>query len=239
MKILYFLTTLKIGGAEKFCIDLCNQQSEDPNNEIFLCILSSIDEGKPFINNIASNIKLISLDKRGGYSIKMIYIIYRLLSKIQPDVIHLNGTSLIYASIPIIIKQIPSVYTVHTMADKEYGRNIIKYNKFLFTFFHKLFIPVAISPSVLKTIQKIYGTKFNETIYNGSVELIVTKSVESVHNFVKALKKDEETLVFVYIGRIAKEKNILLLIQAFNQLLNDSENVCLCIIGNDATINQS
>lgn len=239
MKILYFLTTLKIGGAEKFCIDLCNQQSEDPQNEIFLCILSSIDEEKPFINNIASNIKLISLDKRGGYSIKMIYIIYRLLSKIQPDVIHLNGTSLIYASIPIIIKKIPSVYTVHTMADKEYGKNIIKYNKFLFTFFHKLFIPVAISPSVLKTIQKIYGTKLNKIIYNGSVELSVTKSVESVHDFVKSLKKDEETLVFVYIGRIAKEKNILLLIQAFNQLLNDSKNVCLCIIGNDVTINQS
>lgn len=239
MKILYFLTTLKIGGAEKFCIDLCNQQSKLPNNEIFLCILSSINEEKPFINDIASNIKVISLNKRGGYSIKVIYSIYVLLLKIKPDVIHLNGTSLVYASIPIIIKRIPSVYTVHTMADKEYGKKIIKYNKLLFTIFHKLFIPVAISPSVLKTVHKTYGTKFNKIIYNGSVELTVTKNVESVHNFIESLKKDVETLVFVYIGRIAKEKNTLLLIKAFNKLLDSAENVCLCVIGNDAIENQS
>ncbi len=188
---------------------------------------------------ISSNINLISLNKQGGYSLKMIFKIYQLLSEIKPDIIHLNGRALVYTSVPILIKKISAVYTVHTMADKEYGKYIKKYNKFLFTFFPKLFTPVAISRSVLESVKVVYGHQYNEVIYNGSSKLTVTDKEQLVFDFIKSLKRDEKTLVFVYIGRIRQVKNTLLLIKAVNRLLDNDQNVCLCVIGYDGSPNQS
>ena len=117
MKILHFLTSINTGGAEKFCVDICNTQADISDNEIILCVIDRITD-QPLVKMISSSVTLISLNKERGYSLKIPYKIYQLLSEIKPDVIHLNGRALIYASIPIIMKKIPSIYTVHTMVDK-------------------------------------------------------------------------------------------------------------------------
>lgn len=238
MKILHFLTNIDTGGAEKFCVDLCNTQVSFSGTEIFLCVLDHLNEDQPLIKQISPKIKLISLNKKGGYSLKIIFKIFKLLNKINPDIIHVNGRALIYTSLAILLKRIPSIYTVHTLANKEYNKYFKMYNKFLFTFFPKLFTPVAISQTVLKTIQKTYGKQYNEVVYNGSSELKTTSALENVKNNIEFLKNNKETLVFLYIGRIAPEKNTLLLIEAFNNLLDENMNIILCIIGYDTTPQQ-
>jgi len=232
------LTSINTGGAEKFCVDLCNTQANISDNEIYLCVLDSLDK-QPLVKMVSSNVKLISLNKQGGYSLKIIFKLYQLLSKIHPDIVHLNGRSLVYASLPILIKNIPSIYTVHTMADREYNKYIIQYNKFLFNIFYKSFTPVAISKSVRDTIIKTYGKKYQDMIYNGSSKLNVSIKEKQVFDFIKSLKKDENSLVFLYIGRIRYVKNTLLLIKAFNQLLDQNKNICLCIVGYDGSENHS
>ena len=237
MKILHILTSINTGGAEKFCVDICNTQADISDNEIYLCVLDKIEK-QPLIKMISSKVTLISLNKQGGYSLKIPYEIYQLLSEIEPDVIHLNGRDMVYASIPIIMKKIPSIYTVHTMVDRG-NKYVNKYLKFLFNSFSSIFTPVSISQVVLDSVQNMYGNQFNEMIYNGSSELTISKDSKPVYNFIESLKKNEETLVFVYVGRIEKVKNTLLLINAFNKLLDDDKNVCLCIVGNDGSPSQS
>ena len=231
------LTSINTGGAEKFCVDICNTQAEISDHEIYLCVLDKIEE-QPLVKKISKKVTLISLEKEGGYSLKIIYKIYQLLSKIKPDIIHLNGRALIYASLPILLKQIPSIYTVHTMAFKEYNKYIRRYVKFLFNRFSSIFMPVAIGKTVSKTVQKVYGEQFNKFIYNGSSMLTVSKDINTVIEEVKCLKKDRDTLVFVSVGRIAEEKNTLLLVKVFNRLLENGENVCLCIVGYDSSKEQ-
>lgn len=239
MKILHFITSINTGGAEKFCVDICNTQANNSDDEIYLCVLDCITKDQPLVKMISSNVTLISLNKKAGYSLKILYKIYQQLLEINPDVIHLNGRSLVYASIPIIIKKIPAIYTVHTMADKEYGKYIKKYNKFIFTFFSQLFTPVAISKSVLESVKITYGNRYKKVIYNGSSKLALTEEEPVVSEFIKHLKKDENTLVFLYIGRIREVKNTLLLIKAVNKLLDDHQNVCLCVVGYDGSPDQS
>jgi len=237
MKILHILTSINTGGAEKFCVDLCNTQVDISGHKIYLCILDKLEE-QPLLKMISPDVKLISLNKEGGYSLKIIYKIYQLLSEIKPDVVHLNGRALAYASLPIIYKKIPSVYTVHTMVER--GNKYLNiYFKFLFNNFSLLFKPVAISNIVLDTVQKNYGEQFNEMIYNGSSELKTSSNISSVKKLIESLKKDDNTLVFLYVGRIAEIKNTLLLIQTFNKLLDNGENVCLCIVGYDGTSRQT
>ena len=238
MKILHVLASLNTGGAEKFCVDLCNIQAEISEHEIYLCVLDRITDKQPLADRISSKVHLISLNKIGGYSVKMIFKIYQLLSKLRPDFIHLNGRAFVYASVPVLFKNIPSVYTVHTMAHKEYNRYIRSYLKILFNSFPALFMPVAISKSVGSTVETVYGTGLGKVIFNGSSELTVSSKLYLVSNEIKLLKKDENTLVFVSVGRIAPEKNTLLLVEAFNVLLDNGENVCLCIVGYDTTREQ-
>jgi len=239
MRILHVLTSINTGGAEKFCVDLCNTQADISENEISLCVLDCITENQPLSKMISPKVKLISLNKEGGYSLKMIYKIYQLLSKIKPDIIHLNGRDLVYSSFPILIKRIPSIYTVHTIANKEHNKYIRSYIKFLFYAFPSIFTPVSISQSVSETVKETYGAHLEIVIYNGSSELTTSSEVNNVVHHINELKKDNDTLVFVSIGRISKEKNTLLLVKAFNELLDNGQNVCLCIVGYDGTPEQS
>ncbi len=235
MKILHVLTDMYTGGEQKFCVDLCNTQASITDNDIFLCVLDSFSDEQPSVKRVSSEVNLVSLNKQGGYSLKIIIKLYCLLSKIQPDVIHLNGRALIYASIPILIKRIPSVYTVHTMADKEYNKYFKNYIKLLFNNFSTFFAPVAISQSVKRTVQKTYGDNLDTVIVNGSSELIVSSEAKAVSQYINQLKTDDNTLVFIYIGRIDREKNTMLLVKAFNELLLENQNVILCIIGPDSS----
>jgi glycosyltransferase involved in cell wall biosynthesis len=231
------ITSINTGGAEKFCIDLSNTQSKNSSDEIFLCILDEIKD-QPLLKMVSSKVKVISLDKKSGYSIITPFKIYRLFSKIEPDIVHFNGRDMTYASIATIIKSIPSIYTVHSMVDL-IPKSMIKYNKFLFNYFPSLFMPISISKSVKKTTQKNYGEPFTEMIYNGSSAIDLSSQRDSVSDFINELKEDENSLVFVYVGRLTEVKNTLLLIESFNRLLDDKYNVCLCIVGYDISKSQS
>jgi len=239
MKILHLITSINTGGAEKFCIDLCNTQVQFKNIDVYLCVLDSFRKDNLLINKLSDNVQLISLNKSGGYSIGIIFKLYKLIKQVHPDIIHTNGRALIYASIPIIINKIPSVYTVHTLANKEYN-NILKiYLKVIFNLYPTLFNPVGISKTVLKTIQNTYGKHYNDYIYNGSSRLERSPLFESVQMKVNKDKVNKNTMLFLYIGRIAPEKNVLLLIKTFTQLIKDDNNILLYIIGYDSTSDKS
>jgi len=239
MKILHLLTSLNTGGAEKFCVDICNTQADISDNEIYLCVLDRISKAQPLSEMISSNVKVISLGKDGGYSLKMVFKLYQLISKINPDIVHINGRALIYSSVAILLKRVPSVYTVHTMADKEYNKYIRGYIKFLFNMLPSIFTPVSISKSVSKTVQRIYGDHHDKVIFNGSSELALTSKSGIVAHYIDELKQNKDTLVFLSIGRISKEKNTILLVKSFNELLDNGQNVCLCIVGYDGTPEQT
>jgi len=98
---------------------------------------------------------------------------------------------------------------------------------------------VAISDTVLTTIKNVYGNRYNILIYNGSSKLSTTPFLIDVKNFMKSLKKNANTLLFVSIGRISPEKNTLLLIETFNKLLTLNYNVALCIVGYDSNKDQT
>jgi glycosyltransferase involved in cell wall biosynthesis len=238
MKILHILTSINTGGMEKFCVDICNTQASFENTEVHLCILDKLHNDLPLLNQISDQVHISSLNKTSGYDLSIIIKLYQFIRKIKPNIIHINGRALIYASIPILLCKIPSIYTVHTIASKELNKYFLSYIRLLFNMFPTLFMPVGISHAVSKSIQNVYGEHFDCTIYNGSSTLRTTSALEDVNNLIASLKNNNDTLIFVSIGRIAPEKNTLLLIDAFNELLNKDANIALCIIGYDSTLKQ-
>ncbi len=229
MKIVHILANLTTGGGEKFTVDLCNELSQNKENEVYLLVLDKIQDSFILKANIDKKVTLLSANKTKGYSLKVLPKIYKILKNINPDVVHTHLRALAYSSIPLILLKIPTVHTVHNMAQKEIGARVRRYYKFLYNNFN--FTPVAISAMVLESIKKEYGQNQNELIYNGTKPLTKTDSFQNTKEYIDSLKKTPNTKVFLNIARVSEQKNQIMLIEAFEKLLADGEDILLLIIG--------
>ena len=234
MNIVHILPKFDTGGAEKFCVDICNTLAKEPENKVSLVVLGTIDDDEILAKQVESSVSLIALNKQGK-SLKVIFDLYKLLKSLKPDVTHTHLRAQAYAALPLMMTKIPNVHTIHNLAQKEIGAKIRKLYNFLY---HKYnFTPVAISDEVLVSMQKEYGHEFSETIDNGARALIQSPLFSECKNFFDDLRDDEETKIFVSVGRLTEQKNYLMLIQVFEELYQEGYNIKLIIIGsktNDA-----
>ncbi len=226
---MHILPSLYTGGAEKFCIDVCNELSRNNKNEVFLCSLEKLNERQEIMfNKINSDVHFFSMNKEGKHPTLM-FDIYKMLQEIQPDIVHTHLRAQIYAAMGLIYNKIPNVHTVHSLAQKETTFGKRKIYKFLYKNFN--FTPVSISSEVSKSVQQEYGKEFNLSIDNGVQKLEATDAFEKTKKWVESLKESNDTKIFVNIGRVYPVKNQKLLIQAFEKLIDEGVNAHLLIIG--------
>lgn len=232
MKIVHILADLYMGGAEKFCVDLCNALAKNPKNEVYLCILGKIDKDMILAEQIESNVKVITLNKIGK-SPKVIFQLLKVLKEIKPDISHTHLRAQMYAVLPLILLKIPNIHTIHNMAQKEIGKKIRDFYKVLYKYFN--FTPVSISDQVLESAKEEYGAHCNEVIYNGAKAVSKTEKYSEVKQFVDNLRKTEDTKIFLNIGRIIKQKNQLMLIEVCEELIVEGYDIHLVILGSLVT----
>lgn len=228
MNIVHILPKFDTGGAEKFCVDICNTLADDPKNSVTLLVLGTIDEDEILAKQVQSNVNLIALNKRGK-SIKIIFDLIKMLKKLNPDITHTHLRAQAYSALPIIITKVANVHTIHNLAQKEIGPKIRSLYRFLYRNFN--FTPVAISKEVLISMQKEYGNNFHQMIDNGAKALTKTELFDSVKQYVDSLRDTPNTKVFVTVGRLTEQKNYLMLIELFEELIDEGEDVKLIIIG--------
>lgn len=231
MKILELIPTLIDGGAERFVTDLCNELTDQ--NEVLLCSMFPLKDNNSFFKDeLTPSIRLISLNKKKGIDIVIIRKLQRLINEFQPDIIHTHVRALNYL-LPLLLlpaKKYKVVHTVHNSAWKEVAN--AKERKFRYWFYRqKKVIPVTISKDSEATFKEAYPGVFSSVIYNGSKMPVPGASFEEVKEFVEKQKKNPNTKVFVHIGRLIPQKNHLMLIAAFNRLLQDNPNAILLLIG--------
>jgi len=228
MKILHIIPSLHGGGAEKFTIDLCNELAKE--HEIILCSLFDITDTM-FVENLQKNVKLIVLHKKSGFDLSMFFKIYNLIKKEKFDIINTHLRALRYSILPIVFTQHHFFHTLHSLAEKESRR----FNRFIYKILFRYFAvtPIAISSQVLKSVHKVYGKNFNVLIDNGTTPLKKTNEFQKVKQEIEQYKDNEDTTIFINIGRILPVKNQRMLIEVINQLRSDGENVVLLILGAD------
>ncbi len=229
MKIVHILPKFDTGGAEKFCVDMCNTLADDKNNSVYLVVLGTIDDDEILAKQVDTNkVEMIALNKRGK-SLKVIFDLFKKLKEIEPDVSHTHLRAQAYSALPLIFAKVPNIHTIHNLAQKEIGAKIRKLYKFLYKNFN--FTPVAISDEVLVSMKKEYGDEFDEMIDNGAKELTQSEKFEETKRFFDDLRDDDNTKIFVSVGRLTKQKNYLLMIELFKEMFNEGLNAKLLIIG--------
>jgi glycosyltransferase involved in cell wall biosynthesis len=239
-KIVQMVPALGWGGAQVFCIQLCNQLATYPGYSVTLISMYDYDAEKHLpLAMLDKKIKFITLGKKHGIDFSMFKKIYKALKEIQPDVVHTHLHSGYYCFYAYKKLKYPfkKIHTLHNLAKEDaplHGRKMYKY------FFKKNIIhPVTISEEVHKSAVKEYGKNIKTLINNGSNPVSPTSAFESVKEKINALKKDASTKILLNVARISRQKNQALLIECMRRLEQKNANAVAIILGDYVTDDKS
>jgi len=232
MKIIHFISQLGNGGAEKFVVELSNELSKD--NEVIVVSFRDIKEWMFFPKRLKKDVKLITLNKKDGFSVKLIFKLYWILIKYSPDVvhIHLDSTMKYFMFVMPFFPKIEFVYTMHS----EYKLFEDFFKKFHKLWFFKRVKFVCLSDKIKRDFDKNFNDLDINVVENGIAKLINTNKEYEVKRELDSLRDTKDTKIFLFIGRLSYEKNIPLLLQLFKSL--EDRDLKLVIIGQDVSPNR-
>jgi glycosyltransferase involved in cell wall biosynthesis len=231
MKILQIVYTLGPGGAERFVVDLSNEQSRK-GHDVTLCVLRNDLQGNFgfYKHEVSEKIEYINLNIPVGLRFKNIVTLYKLVKKIRPQVVHchLNLVNYLFP-LTIIFPKIKFFNTIHSNPKSEVS-NSIEYwiRRYFFSNFKMK--AITISEETSRYFVSYYKTQPFKEIYNGRAIPTPTKAYLDVQNDIKKFR-DKGNTVFLHIGSCNSAKNQIMLINVFNRLIQDGDLSVLMIIG--------
>jgi glycosyltransferase involved in cell wall biosynthesis len=225
MKIIQLCTDLRVGGLQRFVLDLSQELGQ--RHEVILATHWSkrIDE----ISVDHPRFRRVSFGKEtGGTSLSLMYSINRFLWQEKPDIVHTHLFSLFYAA-PMMMLALPRktrfFHTIHSMADKEMpnldwlrGRAYRGKTQ-----------AVAISEQVKESVREYFPGLEVPLIFNGTE--INNESEPDLESKLMALRKTLQTKIFLNIGHLSTTKNQLLLNEAARLLEREGLDFQVAIVG--------
>ena len=123
MRVLQIHTSLSGGGIQAVVCNLANELFKK-NIDVTVCSISQPNEKDIFWNKINKKIKKINLCKIvGGFSIPIVFKIYKYLKSNKYDIVHIHGFFCYYfLSVLLLHHRIKFVYTLHSDSYKKNGK---------------------------------------------------------------------------------------------------------------------
>ncbi|MDA9733440.1 glycosyltransferase [Candidatus Pelagibacter sp.] len=234
-KILIFIPNLQGGGAEKVAINLSNILAKDK------CIvyLMYLKKNGFNIKNLNKNINFIYLNKERLLFAIFSIIDFLLKNKKNLNIISfLNAPNFVFCFIKFLfgLKNINLTITIHNSMSDSYknsnlkGKIIIFLLKHFNSFADKI---ICVSKYVKKDL--ITNWKLNNknifTIYNPAINKKEIKSLSKKKNLFLKKFKSNNLKIILSVGRLTKQKNYELLINAFYEIKKVTHNTILVILG--------
>ena len=231
MKILQLLYSLSPGGAERFVVDLSNELSRH-GHDITLCALrdDSIGNFGFYKCDISVKVNYVNLKIPIGLRLSNIAVLYKLIKRLNPQIVHchLNLVNYVFPLI-IIFPKIRFFHTIHSDPIREISYPIEFWIRRYFYSNFKM-KAITISEETSSSFVAYYKTSPFGEIYNGRTPLNPTAAYSEVKQIIQNFKY-EGNLIFLHIGSCNIVKNQRMLINVFNKLIQNGELVVLYIIG--------
>lgn len=233
MKIFEIIPQLSSGGAERFTIDLCNELST--KHEVTLIVLHSVEKFGFYADELASNVRLVSMDKRMGFDMSLLFRLRRLIKKEKPDVVHTHLNGIVYISLSAAInRRVVYCHTVHNTADKESNSFVCRGVRRLL-FKTRLSTPITISEESQRSFLDYYGIDA-PLIDNGrNVPADLALSASVVDEF-KKYRRTDKTRVLVCLARMYPVKRHTLLAKVTARLYAEGYDFTVLAIGSTSQI---
>lgn len=229
MKIIEIIPQLSSGGAERFVVDLCNELVMQ-QHDVTLIVLHNLENAGFFKKDLLPEIQIISLNKKRGVDLLLLFRLYRQVKRLRPDIVHTHLRSIVYTLWGFIFPSgMKFVHTVHNDAGKEAGGRISTYIRKL-AFSHKWTTPVTISPESRQSFIRFYGMDAPMILNGRNIPEHISISPE-VENEFKSYRKSEQTKVLVNLARIDAVKRQTMLARIAARLAGCGYDFTLLFIG--------
>lgn len=228
MNILFVITNLNIGGAEKYVVNLSNSLVKE-KHEVTICVLEKGGVLKAYLN---SGVKMYELGSDSGITIKKIMRLKKIIKENDFQLIHshlFKGDLVNYLSSFGEKKGVVRVSTEHSSSSR---RKRYKLFGYLQKIMYKRFdVVTAISDDVRSHILKWTRISSEKviTIYNGTD--IEVKATKEIINKVKDNSKRE--LIIGSLSRLEKRKNLETALKGIHHLVYNmnTKNIKYLIYG--------
>lgn len=230
MKILHLIYNLSSGGAERFVVDLANRQLV-MGHKVIVCMIRPVNELSGFNRQFLNpGVKYVSLGIESRISWAKIQAVKEFVLSQGVDVLHCHHNVIPYLVSLLFCNRRPYiVHTIHSAAERANANTLERFFcRWLYK--QKRVVPVTISHASYESFVSVYGIDA-DCIFNGRESQTPSPMYDEVQTFIKGLKKDNSTRVFVHVGRCHPIKNQQVLIDAFNELDNEGIDYVLLIIG--------
>lgn len=231
MKIVHVISNLANGGAEKFVVELANEQAR--YHDVSIINFRNIAPWMYPPKKIQEKVILYQLGKKEGFSFLLLIKLIILLRRLDPDIInnHLNSTVKYVYIASFFGLSAKYIQTIHSDLQVD---NITFFNALnRLPYFKKRFINVCISESIWNEFRCRYKEMDFRHIDNGIDKMKKTDNFVSVEVQIDELLKQKNRKLFVAIGRFSYEKNFIMLSNLFVKLEQQKKNAVLIIIGGD------
>ena len=233
------------GGAEKLVVELCNELSL--KDEVSLLSFRKIEKWMAFPKILNDNVDLITANKKPGFSFNWYIKLLKIVRIKKPDVINLHLDSALIYFLPFIFilktfffRNTDFFYTIHNklVLSSKIESDLTNYsNSQLFDLISKFrVIPIrfiCISKSILNDFESRYKKMQFSLIENGCDKMVETKNSVNINREINQFRINEESVVFLSIGRINLQKNYEMALRVMDAC--SSKNLILLIIGNEST----
>ena len=231
MRILQMIYTLAPGGAERMVVDLSNELSRQ-GHEVTLCVLRNDKQGNFgfYKHEVSDKIDYVNLNIPIGLRFNNIVILFKLIQRLKPQVVHchLNLVNYLFP-LTIIFTKIGFFNTIHSIPTYEVS-NLIEYWIRRYFFSSLKMKAITISEETSRYFLSYYKTPPFHEIYNGRAIPKPTPAFQEVKTEMQKFKEVGKT-VFLHIGTCNAAKNQKMLINVFNRIVFEGDNVILMIIG--------
>lgn len=208
------------GGAENMVSRLAANLDLNQIEPEVICIYGMPQNNILEQKVLEHSIPIKYIGKGIGFSVHAMLKLGQELTSFKPDVIHTHLAAGPYCALWAWIHSTIILHTVHNMPQYEFGRIKRMVMKILYQ--HGKAVPIAISHEIQQMVYKAYKVRRDvELIYNPV----------DVQRFVRTGKRTASHFTIVSVGRLSKQKNQQLLLDAFRILLQSVPDARLYILG--------
>jgi glycosyltransferase involved in cell wall biosynthesis len=212
IRVLQILPDLDAGGAQRMAANLALTLDRSKFEVLVACLYGP--SGTDLEGELArGGIPVRHLGKRPGLDRRLFGEVSRLLRAFRPEAVHTHQYVLRYVLPALVRHRTPvRLHTIHNVAEKEVDRagRIVHHAAFRLGV-----IPVAIAQEVADSLRRVYGVEGAPLIPNG---------IPVERYACPAVMRDEwraregfgpDAVLFVCVGRLSRQKNPALLLDAF------------------------
>ncbi|HGF7952273.1 glycosyltransferase [Enterococcus faecium] len=218
-KVAIVLPYFALGGAEAMVSRLASNINLDKIDVEVICIYGDPQNNRLENSILNSGVKIKYIGKGKGFSFSAVHRLWKELSIYHPTVVHTHLSACVYCAPWVLAHNVKMLHTIHNMPKYE----LITPKRKIMSFMYKIgkAIPVAISKEIQSMMSEEYRLKNKaELIYNPV----------DVNKFYKNNDKHED-ICLITAGRLSKQKNQKLLIDAIKLLCHEYQNISLSILG--------